>query len=154
MTQVSSIDFATKRIFLHLDTVTSGFDGTAAHFEIKALVQASSIFQGYPMPTSAEGNVSKGGGNYTARYLFLQTAWRLVPYDAVSHGLNLLCEIISADEITDSAVFDRSTISPTIYVDIITAYDKIEIREIVTGSAVLPQDLLDISRSVWEYNRA
>lgn len=152
MTQVASIDFATKRIFLHLDTVTNGFDPVLAHFDIKALVSANATYQGYKMPTSAEGNVSKGGGKYTPKFVFMQTSWRWVPYALVSHTLYLKAESISSTEgLTDSFLFDRSTLSPSIYVDIVPDYEKIEIRE-VNGLSDADGDT--IATKVWTYTRA
>jgi hypothetical protein len=154
MTQINSVDYAAKRIHLHADTVTQGFDVIGAHFELKAFafINASSE-QNYSSPTSAEGNLAKGNGLFTPRFGLIASGWRFVPYDQVSHILRILVETISKDLLVDRDVFDRSTLPASITVDIDSVYDKVEIREIETGNLTAEQ-FQQIALTVWSYKRA
>lgn len=133
MTQVANVNYNTKRILLHPDTVVSGFDCIAAYFEINALRQANANNeQNYRHMLSAEGNIPKGGGNYTPRYALSDTGWRYIPYPNVSHTLSLLTEPVSQDGLSGRDVFDRTSLSVLVEID--EVYEKIEIREVNTGT--------------------
>lgn len=131
MAQIASIDFGLERIYLHLDTVTNGFDTMLAYFEVNALIIANAAYQQYISPLSAEGNIPKGGGKFTPRYVLMQTGWRFVPYSLVAHGLSILVEPVSAEGLSGRATFDRNGV--VVNIDIDEAYEKIEIREVNTG---------------------
>jgi hypothetical protein len=148
MAQVASIDWATKRVYLHLDTVSSGFDVIAAHFEINAIIAANSNQeQNYKAVMEALGNDVKSAalGTFTPRYGRINPVWRFVPYDT-PHLLQLLVEIVSLDGIVDTEVFDRTLTASEIDIDPI--YDKVEIREKVISGAVTAQDLSNIAQAV------
>lgn len=131
MTQLASIDFPNQRIYLHSDTVTQNFDGYLLYDDIRTFVQGNVAAQGFDLPISKEGYVAKGGGAFTPRFIILDSGWRLVPYDGVSHTLEILVETISVDGVSDRDVFDRSTV--LVEVDIDTAYSQVEIIEVNTG---------------------
>ena len=144
MTQVANVDYGLKRIYCHADTVASGFDIIAAYFEINVLRYNNvNNAQNYYHMLSAEGNIAKGGGTFTPKYGLLQSGWRVVPYDQVSHTLNVLSEPVSLDGLSGRDVFDRSGI--LLNIDIDEMYEKIEIREVNTGSAVTAQNVTDIA---------
>ena len=138
MTQISAVDWPGKRMFLHTDTVTLGFDAIEAGFEVKELIAANSgTSQGFKMPILMEGLLPKDniGERFTPRYALLLSGWRFVPYGSVGHVLLLNAEIISEDGISDHETFDRSTLPPTIWVDIVPDYDQVEviIKTVGTG---------------------
>ena len=148
MTHVASVDYDNKRIHCHADTVGSGFDIIAAYFEINALREANaSGEQNRAHMLSAEGNIPKGGGNFTPNYGLLASGWRVVPYPSVSHTLSLTSEPVSADGLSGRDAFDRSTLSVIVEID--ESYEKIEIREVNTGSGVDPADITDIANAVF-----
>ena len=135
MTQVASVDYANKRIHLHLDTVTAGFDCIAAYFEINALILANANGeQNHPHMISAEGNIPKGGGAFTPRYALIESGWRFVPYAGVAHTLGLQTEPVSKDGLSGRDVFDRSTLNVIVEID--ELYEKVEIRTVNTGSGL------------------
>lgn len=142
MTQINTIDFVAKRLHLHEDTVTAGFNVIDAYNEIRQTVAANVNAQSYLMPLSAEGNIQKNPGAYTARYGLLAASWRLVPYYAggVSYNLDLLVEILSKDNLSDRSVFDRSGIPEGMSVNIDAVYDAVEVRLIETRGALLPDE--------------
>jgi len=137
MPQIERVDFPSKRIFLHLDTVGNGFDAIAGHFEIKRII-ADNIGNGqnFGQVSDALGNEPKGGGKFTARSLQLFPGWRFVPHPS-SHNLRLLVEIINPnEELSNRDLFDRddSTLDG-FEVDIDNAFTEVEIREVVIGEA-------------------
>jgi len=147
MTQLIDIDFDTKRAYLHADTVTNGFDIIVAYAEIKAWVQANyKSGQQYARVMEAVGNIPKGDGTFTPRYGYVFSGWRFVPYDLVSHELQLLVEMISADGLRDRLLFDRTPLAPTVTVDITPVYEKIEIREVNTGSGLTGEQATQLSQ--------
>jgi len=139
MAQVASVDYDTKRVFLHADTVSAGFDVIAAYFEINALRAANAFGeQNRVHCMSAEGNIQKTTTTFTPRYGYVEPGWRFVPYDtgaSTSYNLDLLAEIVSKDQLTDRDVFDRSGVAATVNIDPI--YEKVEIRVITTGGSSL-----------------
>jgi len=143
MTQVASINFATKRINLHSDTVINGFDCIAAYFEINTIINNTPAYQRYSHMLSAEGNINKGGGVFTPKYALSESGWLYRPYDLVSHTLKLLVEPVSKDGLSGRDVFDRFGL--TVVVNIDEVYEKVEIREVNTGSGVNAQDIIDIA---------
>lgn len=132
MTQVASIDFPNKRVYLHQDTVTQGFDAMAAHFEIKQIVQANlNNEQNFSSPMSAEGNIAKWGWAFTPRYVLLAEGWFWIPYDTwtwQSYSLTSSVEILSEDLRADRETFDRDNINAE--VDFDPTYSQVEIIEV------------------------
>lgn len=140
---VSQISFPLKRIYLHFDTVTQGFNAIDAHFEISEIIAANANGeQNYIHPSSYEGNFPKGDGSFTPSYVIYASGWRLVPYDQVSHEVKLPVEMLSYDGIKDRQLFDRSTVSPTVFIDITPTYEKVEIREVATGGLTTNQSTM------------
>lgn len=140
MSQVASVNYDTKRVFLHADTVANGFDVIAAYFEINALRAANAAGeQNRKHCMSAEGNIAKTLTTFTPRYGYIEPGWRFVPHDTGagnSYNLDLLCEIVSKDQVTDRDVFDRSGVACTVNID--PVYEKVEIREVVVGGGGAP----------------
>lgn len=145
MAQVASVDWETKRVFLHLDTVTNGFDAWEAHAEIRNL-QALNLNseQNYRLPTRREGGLVKTAGRLTPRFVGFLTGWRVVPYDT-PHQLRILVEMISDDQVVDRDMFDRSTVTSN--VDIDTDYEQVEIIEVATGAGPTAPEVAD---AVWQ----
>lgn len=137
MLQIDHVNYNTKRVYLHQDTMLNGFDIILAHFEVKKQA-AANIANGqfrYP-PTEAIGNVQKTTAgakpaSFSPRYGWTEPGWRFVPYAGASHILSLNCEIVSKDQLKDSDVFDFSGLAVNVH--IISDYEAIEIREVVVG---------------------
>ncbi len=141
-TNVESVDYDSKRIHLHSDTVTNGFDAIAAYFEVQALIQINANGEQNRRPPylGAEGKIKKTNKpSYTPRFAYTKTGWRFVPYSSVTHRLPLLCEIVSEESITDADVFDLSGLSVNVHIE--KEYDQVEI--ITVTESVLNQDERD-----------
>lgn len=146
MTQVASVDYANKRIYLHSDTVVNGFDSIAAYAEIveARYLNVSDERNFYPI-IYAQGHEPKGGGRYTPRRARLVEGARYVPYDT-DHVLVLLTETIIPEEgLTQQDCFDRSSLSAGVVVDIDNQAPQVEIIEIATGAV----NASDIQTAVW-----
>lgn len=147
MAQIASEDYVNKLIYLHIDTVTNGFDSAEMQKEHRALrrlnVNGERKFD--PM-VSFVGNEDKGGGKKTSRSTRLRAGVRLVPYDTGlgnQYSMAILNEILCVDDgLADQGVFDRSTVDAN--VDIDKGYDPVEIIEVNTGSGITEQDKQDI----------
>lgn len=155
MAQIASEDYPNLLIYLHIDTVTNGFDPAEMQKEHRALRR---LYAGgerkYDPMVSFVGNEDKGGGKKTPRSTRLRAGVRIVPYDtgaATQYSMDILNEILNVpDGLADQGVFDRSGVAAN--VDIDKGYDPVEVIEIVSGSGVTEQDKLDIANRVWIYN--
>ncbi len=140
-TNIESVDYDNKRVHLHSDTVTNGFDAIAAYFEIQALIQINANGEQNRLSPylGAEGKIKKTNKpSYTPRFAYTKTGWRFIPYASVSHRLSLLCEIVSEESLTDADVFDLSSLVVNVHIG--SDYDQVEIIEISTGSALTSEE--------------
>jgi hypothetical protein len=142
MTQISSVDYTTLRIFLHVDTTTAGFDPAAMQKEYRTLRRTVEANRKFDPMVSFSGNESKGGGNFTPSLTKLRTGVRIVPWDT-PHTLDIQNEIVNLDDsLSDIDVFDRSGVTSNVDIDV--TYSPVEIREVTTGGggSVTADDVL------------
>ena len=135
MTQVAFVDYPARRIFLHPDTLTQGFDSIEAYREVRALRRLNTNLERHYLPLlTAEGNRAIGGGRFTPRRAVLADGARFVPVDQ-PHTLRLLTETIEPfAELAQQAVFDRSGVAAA--VDIDNQAPQVEIIAVAVGSGV------------------
>jgi len=95
----------------------------------------------------AEGNIPKGGGKFTPRYIVLLDGTKIVPYDE-SLRINQLGEIITDDPDVDDSLYDISTL--TVPKIIFIQPSEGEVIEVDVGSGVSEQDKTDIIDGVWD----
>jgi hypothetical protein len=143
--QIASEDYENLLIYLHEDTVTSGFDPALMQKEHRARRRLNDNGERkFDIMVSFSGNESKGGGKFTASLTRLRAGVRIVPFDA-PHSLRILNEIVNiSDSLSDVAVFDRSLITSN--VDIDSTYSPVEIREVLVGGGSV--DLAAIASAV------
>ena len=142
MAQIASVDYVNLLIYLHVDTVTNGFDPPAMHREYRALRRTVEANRKFDPMVSFVGNEDKGGGNFTPPSTRLRAGVRIVPFDT-PHSLDILSEILNVpDGLADRDVFDRSSVASNVDIDPI--YSPVEVRIVATGSGVTPQDKIDI----------
>jgi len=147
MAQISNVDWTNKRFYLHADTVTLGFDAWLAYDEIKILQQLNTDNdQNFKLFIDKRGYDPKGEGRFTPRYCYFDTGWRAVPYGLVGHQLKLKTEMVSQDELSDKAMFDRTSV--IVNVDIDVDYAQNEIVTVAIAGALSAQDLLDIRANI------
>lgn len=152
MAQIASEDYTNKLIYLHVDTVSSGFDPALMQQEHRALRRLNSNEErGFDPMVTFVGNEDKGGGKKTPRSTRLRAGVRIVPYDtgaATEYSLAILNEILNIpDGLADRGVFDRSGVAANVDVD--KAFDPVEVIQVVSGSGVTAQDKTDIIDGVW-----
>lgn len=144
MSNIQSVNYDTKRIYLHADTVTLGFNATEAYFEINVLRSANlngeqnrahMISLADKLPKGLDKN---GNPTFTPVYAIIADGWRFVAYGGVTHKLFLAVEIVSVEQITDSDVFDFSELAVNVH--IIPDYKAVEIIEVSTGSALTTEE--------------
>ena len=98
MTIIASIDGAARRVYLHADTVGATIHPIEIYKEMRTMRGADELLRRWDLFMDASGNVSKGGGKFTERYVTLLDGTRIVPYDT-SHVL-----IINGTLITDDVL--------------------------------------------------
>jgi hypothetical protein len=148
MTQIASVDYSTLRITLHVDTVTQGFSPALMQQEYRSLRRTVDANRQYDPMVSFQGLQAKGGGNFTTGQTLLRASVRIIPHDT-DQQLDILDEILNVpDGLADRNVFDRTGTASN--VDIDPTYSPVEIREVNTGSAVTPQDILDIKDAIFD----
>lgn len=153
MAQIASEDYPNKLIYLHIDTVTSGFNPALMQQEHRALRRSNANEERKfdPMVTFV-GNDDKGGGAKTPWSTRLREGVRIVPYNT-DHSLSILNEILCIpDGLADVGVFDRSLVNAD--VDIDKAYNPVEVIEVATGSGVSSADVDAIAAAVWQEEEA
>jgi hypothetical protein len=159
MTQIAAEDYLNKLIYLHADTVISGFDPAITQQEHRARrrLNIAGERKFYPM-VSFSGYVSKGSGNYTPKLTVLAQGVRIIPYDTGSgeYNLDILNEILDPyDEVSDRDVFNRLGVVSHVNID--STYNPVEIVQISGGSGLDPtQDakLTQLSLDVDDIHKA
>jgi len=118
MTTIASIapEYPT-RIYLHSDTVGTSVHPVEIYREVRALRQSDESLRAFDMFCTMFGNVSKGGGTYTERFLRLNNDCRIVPFDT-DHELTITGTLITDDGQQGIACFDRSSLDSNTTVDI------------------------------------
>lgn len=135
MTIIASIDGPNRLIHLHLDTVGVDLVPMDVYKEMRALRKADETLRKYDRFLDAAGNVAKGGGKFTERYVIEKFGTRIVPYDT-SQELNVTGVIITDDGQEGVACFDRTPLTPTTIVDINYVPPQVEVITIIGGSGL------------------
>lgn len=149
MAIIDHIDGPTRRVYLHADTVGGTVHPIDIYKEMRTLRANDDSLKSYTVFLEAYGNVPKGGGKSTERYVQCINGTRIVPYDA-TQLLTISGTIITDDGQEGIACFDRDTLIPTTRVDIAYVPPQVEVIEVNTGSGITEQDKLDISDKVWD----
>ena len=136
MTLVASIDGTTspRRIYLHVDTVGASVHPIDIYKEMRTLRSSDETLREFDVFMSAFGNVSKGGGKFTERYVRLNDCV-IVPYDT-SHILTITGTLINDSGQEGILVFDKSPLSATTSVDIAYVPPQVEVIEVSSGSGL------------------
>ena len=91
-----------------------------------------------------DGEIPKGGVRFTPRYMTMLNGAKIVPLDGgIAPITEILGEIITDDQ---SPFIDTSPLATYPQIDYAPA--EAEIIEVLTGSAVTPQDVIDIAEQV------
>jgi len=148
MTLIASIDGVNRDIYLHADTVGATVHPIDVYKEMRALRRTDESLRKYDVFLSAYGNVAKGGGKFTERYVRCNLGTRIIPYDT-SHEITINGTIITDDGQEGIACFDRAPLTPTTVVDINYVPPQVEVISIDTGGNITEIDKNDIADKVW-----
>lgn len=149
MAIIDNIDGPNRRIYLSADTKNSSVHPIDIYKEMRTFRQTDENLRKYDVFLSAFGNVPKGSGKATERYIRENDGTRIVPYDSDGY-LTITGTIITDDGNEGINCFDR--ISLVNQVDINYVPPQVEIIKIIQGSAVTEQDIIDISDAIWNDN--
>jgi hypothetical protein len=106
---IDYLDTATKRIYL-LTGVREYHPVTDIYAEVRSRRRLDESLRKFPVMVTADGNVPKGGGKFTARYAVLRDGWRIVPADE-DHSLYVSGEQITDDGQSGPACIDTTVLS-------------------------------------------
>lgn len=148
MTLIASIDGPNRDIYLHADTVGATVNPIDIYKEMRALRKADETLRKYDVFLRAFGNVAKGGGKFTERYVRQESGTRFIPFDT-THQLTINGTVITDDGQEGIACFDRTPLTITTVVDINYVPPQVEIITVNSGSGVSAQDVIDIKDAVW-----
>lgn len=143
---VASVDYVTRRIFLDASTVNTDWDTLDVYREVRALRRTNEAHRKYKPIIIAGGMIQKTATTYTAPYVQLLYGCRIVPYNA-SHKGRLIRDTFTDDNLSGRDCFDRTSLSPTVEVDIDVQVDKVEVRTVATSGNVYT--LTEISDATW-----
>lgn len=135
MPVIDYIDGANRDIYLHADTVGSSVHPMDIYREMRALRRTDESLRKWNLFIAAFGNVPKGGGKFTERYIQLLEGTRIIPYD-ISHALTVTGTIITDDGQEGVACFDRTPLSGSTVVDINYVPPQVEVITVSSGSGL------------------
>lgn len=133
---IDYIDGENRRIYLHSDTVGTSVHPMDVYREMRVLRRTDESLRPYDVFLKAYGNVPKGGGKYTERYVQCMLGTRIVPYDA-TQLLTITGTIITDDGQEGISCFDRAPLTVTTVVDIAYVPPQVEVITITTGGSAL-----------------
>ena len=162
MAIIDHIDGPNRDIYLSADTVGATIYPIDIYKEMRTHRLNDESLRVFVLFLEAAGNVPKGSGKATERYVICKNGTRIIPYNT-SHTLTVSGTIITDDGQEGISCFDRSPLSGTTVVDINYVPPQVEIITITTGGSALtteehdklmaiPADT-DNANAVWGYER-
>jgi len=106
---VDSWDGANRRIYLKPD-VSDYYPIDDIYTEYRHERRTNESFRVWDALLRAEGNVPKGAGAFTPRYVVLLDGTKIVPYDNITQ-INQLGDMITDDPDVDPTLYDISTLT-------------------------------------------
>lgn len=145
---INNIDPTLRRVYLHADTVGTSIHPIDIYKEMRSLRVVDETLRPYDVFMSAFGNVPKGGGKFTERYVRLNAGTRVVPYDT-DHELTITGTLITDDGQEGIACFDRSSLAVSTQVDINYVPPQVEVI-VLTSLAATTAFAEQIADAVWD----
>lgn len=139
MALIDHIDGENRRIYLSSETKNTSIHPIDIYKEMRTLRRENEDLRKYDVFMKAYGNVYKGSGKYTERYVVLQNGCKIVPYNE-DHFLTITGTFITDDGGEGIACFDRSLLDDDVTVDINYIPPQVEIVYINTGGSGLSQE--------------
>ena len=126
MPVIDHIDGPNRDIYLHSDTVGVDVHPMDIYREMRALRRTDETLRQFDVFLTAQGNLPKGGGKFTERYVICMGGTRIIPFD-ISHEITVIGVIITDDGQEGIACFDRSSLTATTIVDINYVPPQVEV---------------------------
>lgn len=138
MRLITNIDGTTspRRINLDVSTINTSFNPIELYKEMRALRRLNIPLRSFDVFMAAFGNVPKGGGKFTERYVRLKDCV-IVPFDT-DHTLTITGTVISDTGVEGVLVFDTSTLTAGTAVNINYVPPQAEVIQISSGSGLSP----------------
>ena len=156
---IDHIDAPNRLIYLSASTVNTAVHPIEIYKEMRTLREVDTSIRGYDIFLKAYGNVPKGGGKATERYVQTIAGTKIVPFNT-SHVLSIVGTIITDDGSEGVECFDRLLLDPLVTVDINYVPPQVEIITINIGGSALTSEEHNklmatptetvIADSVWE----
>ena len=144
---VESFDGAARRIYLKAG-VTDYFPIEDIYHEYRSARKNDEELRKFDGLIEAAGNVPKGGGAFTPRYVVLLDGTKVVPFND-SLQINQLGEIITDNPDVDASIYDISSL--TVAKPIFIKPSESEIIQLTNEPIVFTQNTLDsIGQAVME----
>jgi len=144
---IQCLDLATKVIFIN--------EGVSEYHPVDDIYRETRFHRAFDeslrildMPVVASGNVSKGGGKFTARLAIFNNGWRIAPANS-SHVLKVTGEQITDDGQSGVAVMNMTLFSPGVSVSIEYAPPDTEIITIEVPVNIVDGTPAEIADAVW-----
>ena len=142
MSLIASIDGDTRRVYLGPDTVGADVHPIDIYREMRAFRSSDESLRKYNLFMKADGNVPKGGGKATERYVTLLEGTRLVPFNT-THEITITGTIITDTGEEGIECFDRTPLNANSNVNINYVPPQVEVITIPSGSGLsVEQDTL------------
>jgi len=135
MALIASVNYSTKRIFLGADSVGVDVLPIDIYKEMRARRRVDVADRSFFQMVTASGNEPAGPSN-TPRFTNLAAGVRIVPFDT-DHELLIKGNLISTEDgLAGRDLFDRTSLSVGVEVDIDYQPPQVEIIEVNTGSGL------------------
>lgn len=145
---IASINPALRRVYLDASTAGTSVHPIDVYKEMRTLRKNDESLRQYDLFMEASGNIPKGPGKATERFVILLDGTRIVPFD-VTHQLTITGTIITDDGQEGIAAFDRTSLTPGVVVDINYVPPQVEVITVSTGLAAEDsQKISEISQTL------
>lgn len=138
MAIIDYIDPETRSIYLHSDTVGADLHPIDIYKEMRTLRRIDENLRKYDLFLGAAGNVSKGAGSFTERYVVCLNGTRIVPFN-ISQQLKVVGTIITDEGTSGRDCFNRLPLGANVEVDIDYQPPQVEIIQVSSGSGLSNQ---------------
>lgn len=140
MPVVASFDWPNRRIYMAAAT----WHPLDVYREMRADRRLNEYGRQFDPLVKYDGNVPKGGGKFTPRYMTMLQGAKIVPVDGGTEPItDVQGEIITDDQ---TPFIDVSSLTTKPQVNYAPA--EAEIIEVMTGSGINAQDIVDIAEAV------
>jgi hypothetical protein len=140
---VQSVDYANRRIYLSVETVSlPSLDTMDVYREVRSLRRTTESHRKFRSMIVAGGNIQKTATTFTASYVQLLNGCRIVPFD-VLHRLVVSRDTFSDDGASGVECFDRAAVVENVDIDYQVA--AVEIRTVATGGGLSPEQSAKIA---------